>query len=464
MKSNENIWEQCLEIVRDNVPDSVFGTWFAPIVPCKYVGNDFIIQVPTQFFYEFLEEHYADLIYQALARVSGNPDIHLIYRAGVDSSHRKIGTVTFPSDHVTTNDNLLTAKNLNKSPNELTDSNLIAWDAHLNAHLNFKNYFEGISNKATRAIALKVAQEPGKDFNPYLIYGACGVGKTHLCHAIGNQIQELHPDKKVLYISAHLFQVQFSDARLKNTSNDFVHFYQGVDVLILDDIHELANKKGTQDAFFHIFNHLSLNGKQIIFTADKAPAQIEGLEERLLSRLISGLTLELQKPDLELRKKILYNKIKQDGLTISDDIVVYIAENVTDHVRNLKGIITSLVAQSLFSKIDLELAKRIVAQTSNVQKQQVTLEKIQDVVSSYFQVNINDIHSKSRKREIVQARQVAMFLAKKHTAYSYAHIGIVIGKRDHATVTHACKTVQNDLTTDKGFKSTMQEIETRLKS
>ncbi|MDR0833076.1 MAG: chromosomal replication initiator protein DnaA [Candidatus Symbiothrix sp.] len=464
MKSHGNIWNQCLEIVRDNVSENVFGTWFTPVIPYKYEGNDFIIQVPTQFFYEFLEEHYADLIYQALARVSGNPDIHLIYRPVVDSTSPNKGRVLLPSEHLTVNDNLYTAKNLNKSPNELTDSNLVAWDAHLNAHLNFKNYFEGTSNKAARAIALKVAQEPGKDFNPYFIYGACGVGKTHLCHAIGNQIVELHPDKKVLYISAHLFQVQFSDARLKNTSNDFVHFYQGVDVLILDDIHELAGKTKTQDAFFHIFNHLTLNGKQIIFTADKAPAQIEGLEDRLLSRLISGLTLELQKPDLELRKKILYNKIKQDGLTIADDIINYIAENVTDHVRNLKGIITSLVAQSLFSKIDLDLTKRVVLQTTNVKKKEITLDKIQDIVSSYFKVNINDIHSKSRKREIVQARQVAMFLAKKHTKHSFSHIGLIIGKRDHATVTHACKTVQNDLSTDKGFKATVLEIETRLKN
>jgi chromosomal replication initiator protein len=454
-----------LEIIRDNVSEDVFSTWFAPVAPYKYAGeNEFVIQVPSQFFAEFLEEHYADLIYQALARVSSNPNIHLIYRAVIDSTAGEKGRTETPSGYKQTSNPQTT--NLNKAPNELTGSNL-TWDPNLNARLNFTNYFEGLSNKAARAIALKIAQNPGKDFNPYFIYGACGVGKTHLCQAIGNKIVEAQPEKKVLYISSHLFQVQFSDAKIKNTSNDFVHFYQGVDVLILDDIHELAGKTKTQDAFFHIFNHLTLNGKQIIFTADKAPARIEGLEERLLTRLISGLTLELQKPDLDLRRRILYNKIKQDGLDISDAIVNYIAENVTDHVRNLEGIVTSLVGHSVVNqqpKIDMELAKHVIAQTNNVQKKAITLDQIQNVVSDYFHVNLSDIHSQSRKREIVQARQVAMFLAKTHTQYSYAYIGNVIGKRDHATVTHACKSVENDLLTDKGFKSAMQTLEGMLKN
>ncbi|GHT51894.1 chromosomal replication initiator protein DnaA [Bacteroidia bacterium] len=460
MKSHVSIWNQCLKIIRDNVSENVFDTWFIPITPYKYEDNDFTIQVPSQFFYEFLEEHYADIIYRALARVSENPNINLVYRAVVDSSSPR-SRVTLPSERLDRPDPRKMAKNLNQSPDDFA-----AWEPNINPHLRFNNYFEGSSNKAARTIALKVAQAPAKDFNPYFIFGACGVGKTHLCHAMGNQILESQPQKKVLYISAHLFQVQFSDAKLKNTSNDFVHFYQGVDVLILDDIHELAGKPKTQDAFFHIFNHLTLIGKQIIFTGDKAPAQIQGLEERLLTRLSSGLTLELQKPDLELRKKILCNKIKQDGLSISDDIIDYIAKNVTDHVRNLEGIITSLVAHSLVyqCKVDLELAKRIVEQTNNVQKKQITLEKIQDVVSNYFKVNISDIHSRSRKREIVQARQVAMFLAKMHTEYSFSHIGSVIGKRDHATVTHACKSVQNDLATNKGFKARVQDLEALLKN
>jgi chromosomal replication initiator protein len=430
----------------------------------KYEDSDFTIQVPSQFFYEYLEEKYADLIYQTLLRVTGK-GVTLNYRIIVDNSSRNNGHTTLQSEHpVLSNESQRLAKDLNQAPNDLYQPSAMDWNPNLNNRLCFHNFFEGPSNKLARSIAQKIAQEPGKDFNPCFIYGNSGVGKTHLCHAIGNKIMELDPQKKVLYISAHLFEVQFTDARKKNTHNEFVHFYQGVDVLILDDIHELAGKEKTQQAYFHIFNHLKLIGKQLILTADRIPIEIQGLEERLISRLKWGLTLELQKPDLELRKKILQNKVKQDGLNISEEIIDFIAGNVTDHVRDLEGIITSLVAHSLVynREVDMELAKRIVGKTVKMKKQQITLEKIQDVVSTYFKINIDQIHSKSRKREIVQARQVTMFLSKKYTDHSYSHIGNLVGKRDHATVLHACKTIQDNLDIDKGFRLTMKDIEALL--
>jgi chromosomal replication initiator protein len=463
MKSCVNLWNQCLEIIKDNVTDSVFSTWFTPIIPLKYEENDFTIQVPSQFFYEYLEEKYADLIHQTLSRVV-NKGIVLNYRIIVDNSSRNNGHTTLQSEHPTTdNDNRRNVKGLNEAPDDLGQS-VRDWNPNLNNRLCFYNFFEGTSNKLARSIALKIAQDPGKGFNPCFIYGSSGVGKTHLCHAMGNKIRELDPQKKVLYISAHLFEVQFTDARKKNTHNDFVHFYQGVDVIILDDIHELAGKEKTQQAYFHIFNHLKLIGKQLILTADRLPIEIQGLEERLISRLKWGLTLELQKPDLELRKKILQNKVKQDGLNISEEIIDYIAENVTEHVRDLEGIITSLVAYSLVynREVDLDLAKRVMSKTIKMEKKQITLEKIQNIVSSYFKINLSEIHSKSRKREIVQARQVTMFLSKKYTDYSYSHIGNIVGKRDHATVLHACRTIQDNLDVDKGFRLTMNDIETLL--
>jgi chromosomal replication initiator protein len=432
----------------------------------NYEGNDFTIQVPSQFFYEYLEEKYADLIYQTLLRLTGK-GIVLSYRVIVDKSNRNNGHTTLQSEHpIPSNEDQRAVKDLNKAPNELYQPSVRDWNPNLNSRLCFHNFFEGTSNKLARSIALKIAEEPGKDFNPYFIYGSSGVGKTHLCHAIGNKILELDPQKKVLYISAHLFEVQFTDARKKNTHNEFVHFYQGVDMLILDDIHELAGKEKTQQAYFHIFNHLKLVGKQLVLTADKAPIEIQGLEERLIGRLKWGLTLEMQKPDLELRTKILRNKVKQDGLNISDTIIDYIAENVTDHVRDLEGIITSLVAHSLVYNrdVDLELAKRVVSKTIKMEKKQITLEKIQDVVSSYFKINLSEIHSKSRKREIVQARQVTMFLSKKYTDHSYSHIGNMVGKRDHATVLHACKTIQDSMDVDKGFRLTMKDIEALLQN
>lgn len=462
MESHVKLWNQCLSIIKDNVSQSIYNTWFTPIIPLKYEEDDFTIQVPSQFFYEYLEEKYADLIFYALKRVS-EKNLILNYKIIVDHSYN--GHTTLQSEHLSlNNDKQKNAKDLNKAPNDLYPPSILDWNPNLNNRLSFYNFFEGPSNKLARAIALKIADEPGKDFNPCFIYGGSGVGKTHLCHAIGNKIIELDPQKKVLYISAHLFEVQFTDARKKNTHNEFVHFYQGVDVLILDDIHELSGKEKTQQAYFHIFNHLKLLGKQLILTADKAPVDIQGLEERLISRLKWGLTLELQKPDIELRKRILHNKVKHDGLNITDDIINYIAENVTDHVRDLEGIITSLVAHSLVfgCEVDMELTKRVVSKTVKLEKKQVTLEKIQDVVSSYFKIDIKEIHSKSRKREIVQARQVTMFLSKKYTDHSYAHIGNMVGKRDHATVLHACRTIQDALDIDKGFRMAMKDIETQI--
>ena len=462
--SHNTVWDQCLKIIKDNVNDKIFDTWFTPIIPLKFDGDDFTIQVPSQFFYEYLEEKYADLIHVTLSRIIGK-GIILNYRIIVDHSNQKTGHTTVPSEHPATNlDTQRIAKDLNKAPTALYPPAIPDWNPNLNGRLSFRNFFEGISNKLPRSIAQTIAEDPGHNFNPFFIYGGSGVGKTHLCHAIGNKITELDPSKKVLYISAHLFQVQFTDATRKNNPNDFIHFYQGVDVLILDDIHELSGKTGTQNAYFHIFNHLKLIGKQLILTADRAPIDIKGLEDRLISRLKWGLTLELQKPDLELRKKILQNKVKQDGLDISQEIIDYIAANATDHVRDLEGIITSLVAHSLVynRKVDLELAKRVVSKTVKMEKKQITLEKIQGVVSSYFKIDIDEIHSKSRKREIVQARQVTMFLSKKYTDYSYAHIGTLVGKRDHATVLHACKAIQDNLDIDKGFRSTMKDIEELL--
>jgi ATPase involved in DNA replication initiation len=262
-----------------------------------------------------------------------------------------------------------------------------------------------------------------------------------------------------------LFQVQFTDAARKNVTNDFVNFYQGLDVLIVDDIHELAGKTATQNTYFHIFNHLHLLGKQIIISGDKAPKDIQGIEDRLITRFNWGMTAELQKPDIALRKQILTNKVKSDGLNISDNIIDYIAVNVCDHVRDLEGIITSLMAHSLVynKEVDLELAERVVHKIIKLEKRQITVDKIQEVVSSYFDVGLEDIHSKSRKREIVQARQVTMFLSKKYTDHSYSHIGNLVGKRDHATVLHACKTIKNTMEVDKTFRSTMKTIEELLK-
>ncbi len=462
MKFNhQNLWNECLAVIRDNVSEAAYSTWFTPVVPLQYKEGALTIQVPSQFFYEYLEDKYVNLLRETLSRVVG-PNTILNYRVIVDNSSKTHTTIQ--SEGVGERE---VPRGMNKAPVALPERPIQQWNPNLNPRYNFNNYFEGSSNKLARIVAETVANDPGNTgFNPCFIYGRSGVGKTHLCHAIGSRITELFPEKKVLYISSHLFKVQFTDAMRNNTSNDFINFYQGVDVLILDDIQELSGLAATQKTYFHIFNHLHQLGKQIVLTSDKPPVELEGLEERLISRLKWGVTAELHAPDLVLRKKILVNKIKHDGLVISEDIIDYIAENVTEHVRDLEGIITSLLACSLAynREVDLELTKRVVCQSIKMEEKKITIEKIQDVVCNYFKLELNVIHSKSRKREIVQARQVSMFLSKKYTNSSYSHIGSVIGKRDHATVLHACKTVQDSIDIDKSFRKSITEIENILKN
>jgi chromosomal replication initiator protein len=458
-----SLWNKCLEVIKDNVNDKAYSTWFRPIVPIKYEGSDFTVQVPSHFFYEYIEEQYAHLIHATLTRITGK-NLIINYRVFVDNSDKKKGHTTIQSDRTMNGgiDLKKPAKNLNKSPDLLTSPQ--EWYTHLNERLCFHNFFEGPSNILARRIGESIAEQPGKTFNPFYVYGNTGVGKTHLCHAVGNRIRELYPDRKTIYISSHLFQVQFTDASRNNTFNDFINFYQSVDVLIIDDIQEFVGKEKTQNAYFHIFNHLQLLGKQLILTSDKAPAEMQGLEDRLISRMKWGMTAELHKPDLELRKKILRYKTKQDGLNLSEEIINYVAENATEHVRDLEGIITSLVAHALVynKEIDMELTRKVVSKAVKIEERIITPEKIQNTVSGYFKIDIKDIHSKSRRQEIVKARQIAMFLCKKHTKYSFAHIGSIVGKRDHSTVLHACRTVQDQIDIDKSFRSVMNEIETLL--
>jgi chromosomal replication initiator protein len=462
---SENLWNKCLEIIKDNVNEKAYSTWFCPIVPIKYAGNDFTIQVPSHFFYEYIEEQYAHLIHTALTRITGK-NLIIYYRVFVDNSDKKKGHTTIQSDQTPNggSEGRKPATGLNKAPDPLTQPQ--EWNSHLNTRFHFRNFFEGPSNILARRVGETIAEQPGTTtFNPLYVYGCTGVGKTHLCHAIGNRIQELYPDRKVIYISSHLFQVQYTDASRNNTVNDFINFYQGVDVLILDDIQEFVGKEKTQNTYFHIFNHLHLLGKQLILTSDKAPNEMQGLEERMITRMKWGMTAELHKPDLELRKQILLYKIKQDGLTLSEEIINYIAENVADHVRDLEGIVTSLVAHSLVynKEIDLVLTRQVVSKFIDMDKKIITPDKIQNTVSSYFNIDLKDIHSKSRKQDIVKARQIAMFLCKKHTDCSFSHIGNIVGKRDHATVLYACRAVQDHIDIDKSFRSVMDEIENLLK-
>jgi|TARA_B100001094_G_scaffold323481_1_gene374461 chromosomal replication initiator protein len=334
-------------------------------------------------------------------------------------------------------------------------------ESQLNPNYNFDNFLEGDANRLARSAGMAVSNKPGgTSFNPLLIFGGVGLGKTHLAHAIGVNVKEKFPEKTVLYISAEKFTQQYIDSVKKNNRNDFIHFYQIIDVLIIDDVQFFSGKTGTQDVFFHIFNHLHQNGKQVILTSDKAPVDMQDIEQRLLSRFKWGLSAELQRPDYETRVSILKNKLFRDGVEISDEIIDFIAKNITINIRELEGAIISLIAQSSFNKkeITLELAKNVVDKFVKNTKREVSIDYIQKIVSEYFQMDVSTLQSKTRKRHIVQARQLAMFFAKKYTKASLASIGSQIGHRDHATVLHACKTVDNLSFTDKQFRKYVEDL------
>lgn len=468
MSNNFNIlWSNCLNVIKDNIPDPAFNTWFAPIVPLNYEDNVLTIQVPSQFFYEYLEDKYLDIIQQTLYREIGEGTI-LNYRILVETESNTAVEMRGESKSFTGIDNTTTTKKISaKVPSPFDRVETSEFDSQINKKYKFNNFFEGESNRLTRTAAEAVANNPAKTaFNPLFIHGNSGVGKTHLCHALGSKVQELYPDKKVLYLSAHLFKVQYTDARRFNTINDFINFYQSIDVLIIDDIQELSGLEKTQNTFFHIFNHLHQNNKQLVMTSDCAPMDMQGVEERLLTRFRWGLATKLERPDKELRKKILQNKILSDGLSIPDDVVDYIADKVTENVRDLEGIVVSLMAHSIINNrdIDMSLACRVVEQSIKFEKKRITVQKIKDTVSDFYSIKKDLIQSPSRKREIVQARQVTMFFIKKHTELSLSQIGIQVGNRSHATVLHACNTVKNYYDFDKSFRSDLEEIEKILHS
>ena len=458
------LWKRCLQMIHDNVPETTFKTWFEPIVPLKYEDKALTIGVPSPFFYEFLEEKFADLLRATLNKQIGE-GTRLMYSVLTDKTNRisvniegtnRSSAIPVPS----------TIREGNKTPNPMQAPAPQDLDPHLNPNYNFDTFIKGASNEFSRTVGETVAKNPAKTFNPLFLYGPSGCGKTHLTNAIGTRIKELYPEKRVLYVSAHLLQVQYTDSVRTNNYNSFMKFYQNIDVLIVDDIQEFAGLSKTQNTFFHIFNHLHQNGKQLILTSDRAPVMLQGMEERMLTRFKWGLIAELEKPDMELRKNILRNKIHRDGLNIPDNVINYIAENVNESVRELEGIINSLLAQSILFKreIDMSLAERIIKKAVRIiENKPITIDKIITKVCEHYKMDESVLHSKSRKREVVQVRQVAMFLAKKHTEISAAKIGQYIGKRDHATVLHACKMMKDLLAVDKGTQEDIEKIEASFK-
>jgi len=473
-KTAESVWNNCLKIIKDNVNLQSFKTWFEPIKSIKLDGTVLTIQVPSQFFYEWLEEHYVTLLRKTIKRELGN-EARLDYQIIVENSSNthKPTLINIPTYDANSNSNknpdvnapVFIGSNPIKNPFVIPGLKKVQIQSQLNPIYNFDSFVEGDCNRLARSAGFAVANKPGgTSFNPLVIYGGVGLGKTHLAQAIGNQIKLNFSNKTVLYVTSEKFTNQFIDAVKNNSVNDFIHFYQLIDVLIIDDIQFFANKDRTQDIFFHIFNHLHQNGKQLILTSDRSPRDLEGMEERLLSRFKWGLSADLQTPDFETRIAILEKKMYADGIELPREVVEFMAYNISSNVRELEGALISLLAQASLNKkeIDLDLAKKIIKNFVKSISREVSIEYIQKSVCEYYSVPIEKLKEKTRKRAIVQARQLSMYLAKNFTKNSLKVIGRHFGGRDHSTVIHSCQAVRDLMDTDKEFKDQVIDIEKKI--
>ena len=461
----ESAWVECLDIIKGNVAEQAFKTWFAPIRPLKIEGDTLTIQVPSQFFYEWLEEHYVTEIKDAICAIFG-PEAKLEYSVIIDkgSAANNSYSVNLPNQTASRKNNHV-EKPL-KSPFELVSVGDYRRESNLNPSYLFDNFIEGDCNRLARSAGAAMTKKPGvTSFNPLMVYGGVGLGKTHLVQAIGNSIRASHSDKFVLYVSSEKFINQFINAVQNHEVQGFTSFYLQVDVLIIDDVQFFAGKEKTQEIFFHIFNHLHQLGKQIIMTSDCPPRDLKGLEERLLSRFKWGLTADLQQPDLETRMAIILTKMEKDGIEIPEDVVEYLAYSVDTNIRELEGVLISLIAHASLNKIpvDLELAKQILKNIVRDIETEVGIDYIQKTVSEFYGVKSEDLKAKTRKKEIVIARQVAMYFSKEYTNHSLKSIGYHFGGRDHSTVIHAVQSVNDMMDVSNNFKSSIHDLKKKIK-
>jgi chromosomal replication initiator protein len=462
MQIDHNIaWNNCLSKIKPNIGDQGFDTWFKPIKPLRLEEKILTIQVPSQFFYEYLEEHYVNLLRNVIDSELGT-DYRLEYSVVVDtgSDKNKPLTISLPNSP---KQNYPNGKGKKDTINSM---DLFGYDLNLNPTYTFENFVEGDCNRLARSAGYAVAQRPGvTSFNPLMVYGGVGLGKTHLVQAIGNTILD-HDNKKVVqYVSSEKFANQFFDAIKNNKIQEFSAFYSKVDVLIIDDVQFFEGKEKTQEIFFHIFNHLHQSGSQIIMTSDRPPKDLIGLMERLVSRFKWGLTADLQQPDYETRIAIINRKMQSDGISIPDNVIEYLAYSVDTNIRELEGVIISMIANaSLIKKdIDLELAKQTLKSIVHDIDSEVGVDYIQKTVSEFFKVTIDQLKDKTRKKEIVMARQLAMYFSKEYTNLSLKTIGYHFGGRDHSTVIHAVQTVNDLYDTDNTFKRSVDELKKKLK-
>lgn len=466
----QKIWSDCLNIVRSRVNNQSFKTWFEPIAPLRIEQEKLFLQVPSQFFYEWLEEHYFSLLNEALTKAIGSEMTLSYFIAPEDRDIPITENNSSPISSSPSISSSLTAdiqSGLVENDRGIIGTPFVPLQSNptLNSRYSFDNYIKGESNQFARAAALAVANNPsGTSFNPLVVYGGVGLGKTHLVHAIGNHIIRSGKTNKIIYISSERFTVDFVEAIQKDNVANFLSIYRSVDVLIVDDIQFFAGKEKTQDVFFHTFNTLHHLGKQIILSSDKPPKELRGLNERLISRFQWGLTADIQPPDLETRLAILRKKSSDDGIELPHEVVDFIAANVTSNIRELEGCLISLLARASLEnrEINLDLAKDVVRSLIGEVRSRLTIEEIQRVVCEFLGIPEDLVRAKTRKQEIVNARQIAMYLTKELTNASLKTIGLHFGGRDHSTVIHAYQTIEDSIKVDSKQKSIVLQLRSKL--
>lgn len=466
INSHKALWDNCLKLIKANVTEQQYHTWFEPIVFESYSEDNHVllVQIPSHYFHEYLEQTFASLLRAVLVRCFGQ-QVVLKYRI-IEVRDLNI-TTTVEDERVADIKVVSDSQRANKTPTVLDTVTMAQdLDPQLDGKKTFQTFVEGDSNKLPRTVGLSIAEHPGKStFNPFFVFGPSGCGKTHLINAIGVQCKEMYRQKRVLYVSARLFQMQYADAVRQNTTNDFIAFYQTIDVLIVDDIQEWATAPKTLDTFFHIFDHLFRLGKQIVLASDRPPVDLQGVKDRLLTRFSCGLIAELEKPNEQLCIDILNMKCRRDGLNIPDDVIRFIAQSACGSVRDLEGVVNSLIAHSIVynSSIDMRLAERVIKRAVKTDNHPLTIDDILDTVCHHFNVAQQHIFSKSRKRDYVLVRQVSMYFAQKYTKMPAARIGQLIGNRDHSTVLHSCTAIEQRMKVDRCFSEELNSIENAFK-
>ncbi len=464
-ESPKALWDECLALVKRNVSEQQYSTWFQPIV-CESYDEDtrtLMLQVQSHMIVEYLEGNFADLLRKVFMRVFRS-QIVLKYRVLAVSNPKT--TIDYSPDEVDKRMEQKGSGMANKTPSVFDAARNAEFDSYLNPRQTFNNYIEGTSNKLPRTVGLSIAEHPSNvTFNPLFVFGPSGFGKTHLINAIGVRTKQLYPQRRVLYISARLFQVQYTDSVRNHTTNDFINFYQSIDMLIVDDVQKWLTATSTRETFFHIFNHLFRTGKQIILACDRPPVELIGMNERLITRFSCGLIAEIEKPNVQLCIDILKSKMKRDGLSIPDNVVRFIAETANGSVRDLEGAINGLLAYSVVynTEIDMRLAERVVKRAVKSDDNPLTIDDIVGSVCERFGISADDLNGQSRRREFVVPRQVAMYMAQKYTRMPASRIGKLVGGRDHSTVIHSCHNVEKRISADAEFATMLDDIEKSFK-